>query len=313
MEDQPNVFLAPKPAQPGFSPRLGEIRNAFPLPGKYHFRFKSPLIPGSDRDKDCIPVWMDCIDDNQHVSVWRGGIFAKVTRISLDPSSLDAYSTGGEENPARFTHGVDMPSHSSSSSTTSSSSSVANIGLNQPSPSLSSGIPVATETLLDVFDTGSSSSSTTSSSVPPSMTTTNNDPLSLFGGPMTATPVDLINNIGGGGVSSEGSLLDMDAPVYASNIPPNNNYASTVHADFMGMTIAPSSSSNNIHTAKPTIPISSTNLPMNATISASTTNPSTSGSIPPSLPSKMPPNRSGSSFSNTSFSNKGPFGDLGWK
>lgn len=91
-EAHPNVFLAPKAAHPGAPPTLGQIRGAFPLPGSYHFRFKSPLVPGADRDKSSMAVWMDCTDDRQPVTTWRGTIIAKVTRISAD----DGYDTDEE-------------------------------------------------------------------------------------------------------------------------------------------------------------------------------------------------------------------------
>eukprot|EP01083_Nonionella_stella_P056081 147874_1 len=89
-EDHPNIYLMPKPTQSGFSPRLGDIKDSFPVPGNYHFRFKSPLIPGTDREKGAISVWMDCVDDDQHVGVWRNTIFAKVTRINMDDYDDDA-------------------------------------------------------------------------------------------------------------------------------------------------------------------------------------------------------------------------------
>ncbi|KAL7489492.1 hypothetical protein ACHAW6_015116, partial [Cyclotella cf. meneghiniana] len=81
-EDTPNVFLAPKPNRPGYPPLLGQIKDSFPLPGIYHFRFKSALIPGSDRDKNAVAVWMDCVDDSEPVPTWQSSVVAKVTRVS---------------------------------------------------------------------------------------------------------------------------------------------------------------------------------------------------------------------------------------
>ncbi len=89
LESQPNVFLAPKPRQAGYPPSLGEIKNAFPLSGSYHFRFKSPLIPGTDREKGAMPVWMDCVDDRQPVPTWKNQVIAKVTRIAVDDEEDD--------------------------------------------------------------------------------------------------------------------------------------------------------------------------------------------------------------------------------
>lgn len=88
-ESQPNVFLAPKPKHAGMPPTLGDVRNAFPLPGRYHFRFKAPLAPGADRDKHAMPVWMDCVDDRQPIPVWRNSVFAKVTRVSVEDDDED--------------------------------------------------------------------------------------------------------------------------------------------------------------------------------------------------------------------------------
>lgn len=89
MEDFPNVFLAPKPRQQGQPPTLGQVKSAFPLPGRYHFRFKSPLVPGGDREKGSMPVWMDCVDDRQPVPSWRGSIVAKVTRLAAEDDEDD--------------------------------------------------------------------------------------------------------------------------------------------------------------------------------------------------------------------------------
>ena len=89
LEDRPNVFLAPKPRQQGYPPSLGQVKSSFPLPGRYHFRFKSPLQPGTDREKHAMPVWMDCIDDRQPVPTWRAMIVAKVTRIGVEEDDMD--------------------------------------------------------------------------------------------------------------------------------------------------------------------------------------------------------------------------------
>lgn len=88
-EVQPNVFLAPKPRQQGYPPTLAELKSAFPLPGRYHFRFKSPLVPGADREKSAMPVWMDCTDDRQYVPTWRNTIVAKVSRVGIEDDDDD--------------------------------------------------------------------------------------------------------------------------------------------------------------------------------------------------------------------------------
>jgi hypothetical protein len=89
-EEHPNIFMLKKSTQSGFSPRLRDVKDAFPMPGKYHFRFKSPLIPGTDREKGAVAVWMDCVDNDQRVGVWKNSIFAKVTRISMEEEDEDS-------------------------------------------------------------------------------------------------------------------------------------------------------------------------------------------------------------------------------
>mmetsp|Transcript_18010 Transcript_18010/g.29843 ORF Transcript_18010/g.29843 Transcript_18010/m.29843 type:complete len:241 (-) Transcript_18010:145-867(-) len=71
-------------------PTLGQVKSAFPLPGRYHFRFKSPLVPGGDREsKHNISVWMDCVDDRQPIPTWKNSIVAKVTRTSVEEEDDD--------------------------------------------------------------------------------------------------------------------------------------------------------------------------------------------------------------------------------
>ena len=78
------MYISPKNPQPGRPPTLGQIKMSFPLPGKYHFRFKAPLVPGADQQPNAAAVWMDCRHDDQPVGVWKNAIFAKVTRISME-------------------------------------------------------------------------------------------------------------------------------------------------------------------------------------------------------------------------------------
>jgi hypothetical protein len=70
-------------------PTLEQIRRAFPLSGTFHFRFKSPLVPGGDRERGAMAVWMDCADDRQTVPTWKQTIVAKVTRLGVDDDDDD--------------------------------------------------------------------------------------------------------------------------------------------------------------------------------------------------------------------------------
>ena len=89
LESQPNVFLAPKARNPNMPPTFGQIRDAFPMPGQYHFRFKSALVPGTDREKSAMAVWMDVVEERQPVPTWRNGIVVKVSRISMEDDDDD--------------------------------------------------------------------------------------------------------------------------------------------------------------------------------------------------------------------------------
>ena len=89
-ELQPNIFLAPKSRQQGYPPTLGQIKQSFPLLGRYHFRFKTSLVPpGGETIKNHLAVWMDCIDDNMPVPVWQSQIVAKITRIGVEEEDDD--------------------------------------------------------------------------------------------------------------------------------------------------------------------------------------------------------------------------------
>lgn len=89
-EDAPNVFLAPK-QQSGSPLKLGAIKSSFPLPGKYHFRFKTSLgsLPGATTSG--LAVWMDCVDNSKPVPTFESSIIAKVNRISLEDEEKDNF------------------------------------------------------------------------------------------------------------------------------------------------------------------------------------------------------------------------------
>ena len=182
----------------GFSPKLGEVREAFPMPGNYHFRFKSPLIPGTDREKGAVAVWMDCVDDNQHVGVWRNTIVAKVTRINMDDDGGEEdilYANGGQTAapapvPVRQSQQQPPPAQS------------------RPVPSRPTSQPAPAEgDILGVFEEPAAPS-----------------------GPATG---NLLDQGQPSMTHGEGSLLDMTGGSY--NDAPSSNGGSN-HSDFMGMT-----------------------------------------------------------------------------
>eukprot|EP00535_Pseudo-nitzschia_heimii_P006679 CAMPEP_0197180556 /NCGR_PEP_ID=MMETSP1423-20130617/5128_1 /TAXON_ID=476441 /ORGANISM="Pseudo-nitzschia heimii, Strain UNC1101" /LENGTH=241 /DNA_ID=CAMNT_0042630651 /DNA_START=30 /DNA_END=755 /DNA_ORIENTATION=- len=108
LESEPNVFLAPKPRNPNAPPTFGQIRDAFPLPGQYHFRFKTALVPGTDREKSAFPVWMDVSEERRPVPTWRNGIVVKVSRISIEDDDDDDDDDDDFASPAP-THAPPAP------------------------------------------------------------------------------------------------------------------------------------------------------------------------------------------------------------
>jgi len=219
-EEHPNIFMLPKSTQSGSSPRLGDVRDNFPMPGKYHFRFKSPLIPGTDREKGAVAVWMDCVQDDQHVGVWKNSIFAKVTRISMDDDD-DNFDNGHQTStyaPHNVTNGHAAPGNAQIRRP---------VAQRRQQPAVTQKAPpsVAEDKLLDVFDDPTPTRRTTAA--PPAVT----DSMNLLDHPALTEPANHghghghLNAPGHG--SSEGSLLNMD----------HDTYQKTDSAsDFLGMT-----------------------------------------------------------------------------
>eukprot|EP00980_Cylindrotheca_fusiformis_P006150 scaffold1319_cov126-Cylindrotheca_fusiformis.AAC.39 len=148
-ELNPNVFLAPKPRHPGTPPTLGSVRDAFPLPGTYHFRFKSPLYPGGDRDKGAMPVWMDLINDSDHIPTWKNAVVAKVTRVSMeDEDDDDDDFPAPAAAPAPVAANPRAPPSHQSSMASQGSSDHLDI-FNGPAPAASTPTPAATGNLFD--------------------------------------------------------------------------------------------------------------------------------------------------------------------
>uniref|UniRef100_A0A7S2RG08 DIX domain-containing protein n=1 Tax=Mucochytrium quahogii TaxID=96639 RepID=A0A7S2RG08_9STRA len=72
-EDHPNVFTISRPSS---KVRLGDVKKTFPLPGRYHFRFKKAF-------KNTF-VWLDILDDYDVVPRFEGQLVAKVSRTSAN-------------------------------------------------------------------------------------------------------------------------------------------------------------------------------------------------------------------------------------
>lgn len=198
-EGYPNVFLAPKPRQQGMPPTLGQVKESFPLPGRYHFRFKSPLVPGGDREKGGMAVWMDCVHDSQAIPTWRNSIIAKVSRVAVDEDDDD-----DDDFPSSSHHAPPPPQQQARQTS-------------NPAPPRHTE---SSEPLLDVFDGGGQATTSAPSSMPSSHQSSTADLLNSA--PPPAAP------------TSGGSLLDMDGPHYNHGSQTQHN--SSAHHDFMGMT-----------------------------------------------------------------------------
>ncbi len=76
--EHPNAYSVPKQ---GEDITLRDIKDSFPLPGDYHFRFKVRLDSGF--------YWLDCTDDAANVPVFAPRrIVAKVLRLSWQNTQL---------------------------------------------------------------------------------------------------------------------------------------------------------------------------------------------------------------------------------
>jgi hypothetical protein len=274
-EDHPNIFLMSKPTQSGFSPRLKDIRDSFPMPGKYHFRFKAPLIPGTDREKGAVAVWMDCTDDSQHVGVWRNTIFAKVTRINMDDDDFHEPAAAAPVPAPTQRRAQHAPAPAPSRAQPPQQQYPPQQQQHQhqhPTPAR------ASENLLGDYHENPSVSSSGHTSEG-----------NLFG---DSAPAPVSTHSHGHGRESEGSLLDMNGPTYHSG---NSNSNNSNHDVFMGMTSAPSPSPPVSAPVPAQVPAPAPNSYGNPLAG----NGNGSGARPPAQ--------------HNAFSKSGPFGGLEWK
>ena len=93
--DEPNVFVV-HTAPTTLCVR--DVVNAFPLPGTYHFRFKTAYKTGH--------VWMDAVDQSAPAPSFKGTFFVKVMRIAAPLlSSAPSASSSHSKTPVRATAG----------------------------------------------------------------------------------------------------------------------------------------------------------------------------------------------------------------
>ena len=81
-EKSMNIFLIPSDPR---TVTLREVREEFPLPGDYHFRFQYAF-----KTPEC-KVWIDLCSEDQHVPQVDGEIRMKVTRTSWIKDSTEPH------------------------------------------------------------------------------------------------------------------------------------------------------------------------------------------------------------------------------
>lgn len=93
-QDSPNAFEVLQRDAGGV--KLRDVRARFPLPGRYHFRFRMKWDSGY--------VWMDVTNEDSMVPISESGIFAKVLRLSWNngaPSSVPSKLPAPSSVPSR--------------------------------------------------------------------------------------------------------------------------------------------------------------------------------------------------------------------
>jgi hypothetical protein len=88
--DHPNVFSF---RNTGGEIKFKDVRNAFPLPGQYHFRFKVK--------QEASFFWMDVTNDDVVVPLCQGKIIMKVLRISWEGGAGASNGAVAEEKKPR--------------------------------------------------------------------------------------------------------------------------------------------------------------------------------------------------------------------
>jgi len=290
-EQHPNVYLARKPRQPNQPPLLRDIKSSFPLPGTFHFRFKSSLVPGAElygNGKEMPSVWMDCVDDNRPVPVWKNSIIAKVTRISLDEDDLEE-----EETP--------VPS------STHQMNGVSNVNVPPPAPVAPAvAAPPPTENLLNVFDTPAAPPAAV-----PAPTSTTTNLFDMDAAPSNHSSTGSLLDIPTSAAPASSDLLGMSMGAPPAPAPPTqNHFPQASHAPMPPQQHYPQNpypaQPNNIYPQQP----QQRGAPMNGS-HHSHTNMNGSGHAQRGNYGNMNQNKKENGFD--SFANKqGPFGNLNW-
>ena len=234
-ELQPNIFLAPKSRQPGHPPTLGQIKQAFPLLGRYHYRFKTSIGGNNSNDthnntKHHLAVWMDCIDDQMPVPVWQSQIVAKITRIGVEEEEEDddddedfRRPTASQPTSANVAVGVPLSRAPSQPPQQQQQQPP------RPAPPPPQQHPSAPS--FDLFGDGPSVPATTNN------TTTTHQPHNMSANLFDTAPVPAS--------TTSSSLFDMSyqpttGTHHNTSTSSSSNHTSMHHSDFLGMTTAPS-------------------------------------------------------------------------
>ena len=86
IEDKPNAFIIYKTQD---QIRFNDIVENFPLPGDYHFRFKTSYEKRN--------IWIDFSDDTSKVPVFEGKIILKINRVSWEKKNKQEFEAEQEK------------------------------------------------------------------------------------------------------------------------------------------------------------------------------------------------------------------------
>jgi hypothetical protein len=188
----PNLFTF---GGSGSSVTLNQVRSAFPVPGRYHFRYLRKL--GSTT------VWMDAVDESDSIPVLNSTLFLKVSRVSfpcsganMRPASVASSSTSTHKNTevsmaSTSVPAIDLVGFADFDSVEATGGSVTSGGSSQGQQSVDNLAEKSNSDsdLLGAFDSSIPTGTTTSSS--------GSNLFGLEGLSVTASPAPMGNGLGG--------------------------------------------------------------------------------------------------------------------
>lgn len=206
--------------------RLQDVKKCFPLPGEFHFRFKTPF--------EGTYVWLDIVDDNEAIPDYNGLIISKVARVARSSRSKPAVSvkTSAEAQNAPDLIETSEPTPKASQEETASSQKAFNDDL----------VGLLSEPIAPAQSPHSQQSQSTSSPQHQSNNSTSQDPFNLFMGSTASQPVRPAQMNAPQGTSSQGyntGYNNLAAPSSSTMGPrPGMNMNISQMGQHMGMNAA---------------------------------------------------------------------------